>query len=135
MCYVFCWQTERRLRVVALKVAEEFQQRGDILDELVFAPDLPLSVRRYLPAAVARMGLRSVQCQKDGKIYVTIQFRVRVDKVSEISFSTDFSARVDDVNGISIAVDFSVGVGRCAGFFLLSEDFWGRCDESIPACT
>ena len=79
------------MRVVALKVAEEFQQRGDILDELVFAPDLPLSVRRFLPASVARMGLRSVQCQKDGKIYIAIQFRVRVDKVCQISVVVDFS--------------------------------------------
>ena len=76
-----CSQTERRLRVVALRAAEEFRQGGDVLGELVFAPDLPLSVRRHLPAAVARIGLRSVQGQKDGKIYVAIHFRTRVDKV------------------------------------------------------
>ena len=62
---------------------EEFQQQGDVLDELVFAPDLPCSVRRQLSSAVNRLGLRLTQCQKDGKIYQTLQFRVRVDKVSK----------------------------------------------------
>ncbi|KAL8609605.1 hypothetical protein ACOMHN_023741 [Nucella lapillus] len=72
---------ERRLRVVVTRVVQEYQERGDILEELVFAPDLPHSLRRYLTTAVARMGLRGTQCQKDGNIFLTIYFRVRVDKV------------------------------------------------------
>nr|KAG5710611.1 hypothetical protein BaRGS_013257 [Batillaria attramentaria] len=76
-------ETEEKLRVVAQRMIEEYIERGDVLAELAFSPELPVSIRRTLPGWMAKRGLRAHQRQKDGKFYLAITFRTRVDKIVE----------------------------------------------------